>query len=221
MDRLSAYNLALRWFESRCHRKESNSPRKKRNIFVTIIVQVEHEIKEQLSRSACNKLNRPTSEMPGKHQPSAFSTNIFISESMYNCDFFCLPSGNIPSCSHLCPKRRVGWAQFDRRAHVAKGLAAIRAVCRAWQAFQTFLALGTLEGNPRVSATPPAIGFLHTLYPCTHVRFGCKPSFSARRGYTHISLFLHRAPRYDTAYQHLSSHQSAACNSMCARLLLL
>ena len=43
--------------------------------------------------------------------------------------------GHISSCSHLCPKRRVGWAQFDRRAHVAGGLGAIRAVCRAWQAF--------------------------------------------------------------------------------------
>ena len=39
--------------------------------------------------------------------------------------------GDISSCSHLCPKRRVGWAQFDRRGHVAGGLGAIRAVCRA------------------------------------------------------------------------------------------
>ena len=52
---------------------------------------------------------------------------------MYNCDFF-LTFGHISSCSH-CPKRRVGWAQFYRRAHVAGGLGAIRAVCRAWQAF--------------------------------------------------------------------------------------
>ena len=104
---------------------------------------------------------------------------------MCNCDFFSL--GHISSCSHSCPNRRVGWAQFDRRAHVARGLGAIRAVCRAWQAFYTFSALGTLEANPRVSATSSGIGFLHPLSPCTHVTFGCKPGFSARRGYTHIS----------------------------------
>ena len=40
--------------------------------------------------------------------------------------------GHISSFSHLCPKRRVGWAHFDRRAHVARGLGAIRVVCRAW-----------------------------------------------------------------------------------------
>ena len=31
-----------------------------------------------------------------------------------------------------------------------------------------------------------------------------QPGFSARRGYTYISLFLHRAPRYDPAAQHNS-----------------
>ena len=133
--------------------------------------------------------------------------------------------GHISSCSHLCPKCRVGWAQFDRRAHVAGRLGAIRAVCRAWQAFETFLALGTPKANPRVSATSPGFGFLHPLSPCTHVRFGCKPGFSfssVRRGYTHISLFLHRAPRYDPAYQQQSSPLAiAACNSMRVRLLLL
>ena len=96
----------------------------------------------------------------------------------------------------------------------------MRAVCRAWQAFETCLALGTLKANPRVSAISPGIGFLHPLSSCTHVRFGCKPFFSARRGYTHISLFLHRAPRYDPAYQS-SPLAAAACNSMRVRLLLL
>ena len=43
--------------------------------------------------------------------------------------------GHISRCLHLCPKRRVGWAQFNRRVHVAGGLGAIRAVYRAWQAF--------------------------------------------------------------------------------------
>ena len=101
---------------------------------------------------------------------------------MYNCHFFFF--GHISSCSHFCPKRRAGWAQFDRRGPVAGGLGAIRAVCRAWQAFQTFLALGTLEAISRVSATSPGIGFLHPLSPCMPVRFGCQPRFSARSGYT-------------------------------------
>ena len=57
-----------------------------------------------------------------------------------------------------------------------------------------FLALGTLKANPRVSATSPGIGFLHPLSPRTYVNFRFKPGFSARRGYTFISLFLHRAP---------------------------
>ena len=68
--------------------------------------------------------------------------------------------GHISSCSHLFTKLRVGWAQFDRRAHVAGGLGAILAVCRAWQAFLTLLALGTLKADPRVSATSPrGLGF--------------------------------------------------------------
>ena len=42
---------------------------------------------------------------------------------------------HISSCSHLCPKRRMWWAQFERWGHVAGGLGAIHSVCRAWQAF--------------------------------------------------------------------------------------
>ena len=74
-----------------------------------------------------------------------------------------------------------------------------------------FLAVGILEANPRVSATspgmvilhpprdwvsaslrglglhkPPRIELSHPLSPCTHVRFGCKPGFSARRWCTYI-----------------------------------
>ena len=129
-----------------------------------------------------------------------------------NCHFFFF--GHTSSCSHLRAKPRIGWAQSDRWGHVAGGLGAIRAVCRAWQAFETFSALGTDKANPRVSATspgmvfphppgdcvstslrrlglriPPEIGFPHPLSPCTHVRFGCKPTFSAK-GYTYISLFF-------------------------------
>ena len=38
---------------------------------------MEQEIKEKLDRSV-SKLDRPTSEKPGMHQPSAFSTNILL-----------------------------------------------------------------------------------------------------------------------------------------------
>ena len=132
--------------------------------------------------------------------------------------------GHISSCSHHYPKRQVGWAQFGPWGHVSGGLGAIRAVCRAWQAF--YFALGTITANPRVPQhprgwcfrippglglrnppgigfphppglglrSPPGIGFPHPLSPCMHVRFGCKPVFSAR-GYTYTSLCLQRAPR--------------------------
>ena len=52
-------------------------------IFVTRIDQVEQQGKEKLDRSASNKLDRPTSEMPKeKHQPSALSTEIFVCNFM-------------------------------------------------------------------------------------------------------------------------------------------
>ena len=79
--------------------------------------------------------------------------------------FFLFLFGHISSCSHLCPKRRVGLAQFDRRAHVTGGLGAIRAVCRAWEALNHFLASGTLEANHRVYETPPGIGSKHPPIP--------------------------------------------------------
>ena len=61
-------------------------PIKSRCIFVTKVDQVEQEFKEKLDCSASNKLDRPTSEMAGKHQPSAFSTKIFVSKSMITRD---------------------------------------------------------------------------------------------------------------------------------------
>ena len=79
---MSAYNLALRWFESGCHRKKKVTSIKNRYVFVTEIDQVQQEIKEKRSRSASNKPHRPTSEMPGKHQPSASSPKIFVSKSI-------------------------------------------------------------------------------------------------------------------------------------------
>ena len=56
-------------------------PIKKSIKFVTKIDQVEQEIKEKLDRSA-SKMDRPTSEMPGMHQPSAFSTKILVRKSI-------------------------------------------------------------------------------------------------------------------------------------------
>ena len=51
----------------------------------------------------------------------------------YICHFF-LFFGHTSSYSHLNPKRQMGWAHFDPCGHVAGGLGAIRAACRAWQA---------------------------------------------------------------------------------------
>ena len=53
----------------------------------------------------------------------------------------------------------MGWAQFDRRAHVAGGLGAIRSVCRGCQAFDTFLALGIDKANPRLPEHPRGLCF--------------------------------------------------------------
>ena len=85
--------------------------------------------------------------------------------------------------------------------HVAGGLAAIRGVCRAWQAFYTF-GHGHTQGRssdfrniPRdgVSASPrgfgfpippwtgfripPVIGLPHPLSPCTNVRLDANQAF--------------------------------------------
>ena len=80
------------------------------------------------------------------------------------------------------------------------------------------LGLGYTRGKSPGFRKIPGV---HPLPPCTHVRFGCKPDFSARRGYTYISLFLHRPPRYDPAAQQQSSPlAAAACNSMPLWLLL-
>ena len=103
---------------------------------------------------------------------------------------FCFFFGRISSCSRLCPKRQMGWAQFDRRGHVAGGLGAIRGMCRAWRAIYTFLTLGTHNANPRVSAISPGAGFWHRLSPCTHEIVGCKPRLSARRGYTQAHFLI-------------------------------
>ena len=64
--------------------KKKSDPHVKMNIYICKkIDQVEQEIVEKLDRSASNKLDRPTSEMPGMHQPSAFSTKILGVYSLY------------------------------------------------------------------------------------------------------------------------------------------
>ena len=101
---------------------------------------------------------RPNVVLALEKQPhktlALFSVKMHIGErhmcSCYSHFFF---FGHMSSCSHLCPKRCGGWAQFDRSGHVAGGLGAIRAVRRAWQALPTFLALDMDKANPRVSAT--------------------------------------------------------------------
>ena len=91
----------------------------------------------------------------------------------YDCHFFLLRAHLFV----LAPlsERLGGWAQFDRRAHVAGDLGAIPAVCRAWQAFKTFLALGMDKANPRVSAISSIVSaykgypFFYGFKPFAHV----------------------------------------------------
>ena len=85
--------------------------------------------------------------------------------------------------------RNVGWCNPTVGVTLTEVWARFVQCIARGKPFQLFLALGTLKANPRVSATSPGIGFLHPLSPCTHVRFGCKPGFSARRGYTYIPYF--------------------------------
>ena len=93
----------------------------------------------------CCSRRQPTSTL--RRDPFAICICIF-----FNFFFF---FGHISSCSHLCLKCRMGWAQFDRRGHDAGVLGAIRAVSRAWQAFKTVLALGILKANPWLSRNIP------------------------------------------------------------------
>ena len=132
----------------------------------------------------------------------------------YNCVFFFF-FGHISSCSPFV--RNVGWGGHNSTVGVTLPKVWARSVQRVARGkpFELFVALGTLEANPRVSATSPGIGFLYPLSSCTHARFGCKPGFSARKGYPYIFLLLHMAPRYNPAAQQQPSPlAAAACNSM-------
>ena len=86
-----------------------------------------------------------------------------------------------------------------------------------------FFGLGHTQGkSPGFRNMPAGIGFLHPLSPRTHVNFFMQTRlFCFRRGYTFLSPFLHRAPRYDPAAQQQSSPlAAAACNCMRVWLLL-
>ena len=69
----------------------------------------------------------------------------------YACLFF---FGHSSSCSHLHPKRRVGWAQSDRWGHTLPEVWArsVQCVTRGKPKI-IILAFGTDKANPRVSAT--------------------------------------------------------------------
>ena len=83
----------------------------------------------------------------------------------YNCPLF---FEHTTSCSHRYPKRQMGWAQFDRRGHVARGLGAIRAVCRLGHTsgkspgFRNITGDGVPASSRGLdSRIPPGIGFTH------------------------------------------------------------
>ena len=141
----------------------------------------------------------------------------------YNCDFFFF--GHISSCSHLCPKRRVGHNSTVGLTLPEVWARSVQCVARG-KPLKLFWPWANLRQIPGFPQHPPrGLDFCipyplsHPLSPRTHVKFGCKPGFSARRrGYTFLSLFLHRAPRYDPAAQQQSSPLAAACN--CVRVWL-
>ena len=130
---------------------------------------------------------------------------------MYTCH--CLFSGTPLRARTFI--RNVRWGGHNSTVRVTLPevwARSVQCVARGKPFFYTFLDYGILEENPRVSATspgmvfpyppvdwvsaslcglslriPPGIGFPHPLSSCTtHVKFGCKPGFSARRGYTYI-----------------------------------
>ena len=129
--------------------------------------------------------------------------------------------GRISSCSHLCPKRRVGWAQFDRRAHVAVWARSVQCVARG-KPFKLFWPWAHLRQIPGFPQHPPGDWVSASLIPAYARKIWMQTRlFCSRRGYTFISLFLYRAPRYDPAAQQRSSPLAAvACNCMRVWLLL-
>ena len=119
----------------------------------------------------------------------------FLSSFVYAYNYhFCFVFGHISSCSNLYPNCQRGWARFGRWDHVARGLGAIRAVCRAWQALLTLLALRHIEANRRVSASP--IPVYASLIPVTsrtlgfdaHQEYMCKSC--ARTTWVTFGLFF-------------------------------
>ena len=92
-------------------------------------------------------------------------------------------------------------------------------VCRAWQGFDFFLALSTLEANTRVSAASSGIGFPNPLSPGTHVRFGCKPGFSApRRVHVRFPIFAESTTLRPCRPEAVQPPSSSSSLQLCARV---
>ena len=110
--------------------------------------------------------------------------------------------GRTSSCSHLYPKRQMGWAQFDRggvtwskvRARSVQCVAGGKPSTRVWPSAY----LRQIPGCPQhprgwcfgthpgvwFPRPPWRLNFPHLLSPCTQVRFRGEPSFIPIREYT-------------------------------------
>ena len=163
-----------------------------------------------------------------------------ISMYMYNCEFF------FPSGTSLCARtfiRNVRWGGHNSTVGVTLPEVWARSVqCVArgkpFRLFGPWAYLRQIPGFPQhprgwCFRIPRGLGFPHpsgnwvsaSPFPVYARKIWMQTVFFARRGYTYIyiSLFLHRAPRYDPAAQQQSSPLAAvaACNSMRVWLLLL
>ena len=132
-----------------------------------------------------------------------WSTNLFMCTSKYtydNCHF----SSSGTSLRARAFVRNAGWGEHNSTFGITLPEVWARSVhCVArGKPSKLFWPWAHLRQIPGFSQHPRGLGF-------------------ARRGYTYISLFLHRAPRYDpTAQQRSSPLAAAACNSTRVWLLL-
>ena len=87
--------------------------------------------------------------------PLVFSSENYVPEGNLACIsiivIFAFVFGHLFVLTPLSETSK-GVGTVGRWGHIARGLGAIRAMCRAWQAFSTFLALGIFKANPRFSA---------------------------------------------------------------------
>ena len=139
---------------------------------------------------------------------------------MYNCDFF--------SCSRAFFRVRtfvpnVGWGGHNSTV----GLTLLDSWARSVQCvargkpFELFRPWAHLRQIPGFPQHPRGDRVSASLIPAYARKIWMQTRlFCSRRGYTFLSLFLHRALRYDPAAQQQSSPlAAAACN--CMRLWLL